>query len=80
MACQHGNSPKVCQECRPIRMRLRKGSAVYVTGWPKLRGTVTEVRKRAARILFPVRCFQWFPIDRIRVVGFDGDGSRVHWR
>jgi hypothetical protein len=48
-------------------MRLRKGAEVIVTGWPKLRGTVTQVRKRAACVLFPIRRFAWFPIDRLRV-------------
>jgi hypothetical protein len=57
----------------------RKGSAVYVTGYPHLRGTVTQVRTRSACVLFPIRKFQWFPIDRLHVTGFDGDGSSVGW-
>ena len=60
--------------------RIRKGSAVEVAGWPRMRGTVTQVGRRAARVLFPVRVFEWFPINRLRVVGFDGDGSSVGWR
>lgn len=60
--------------------RLRKGSAVYVTGWPKLKGTCTQVRKHSACVLFPIRKFEWFPINRLHVCGFDGDGSSVGWR
>jgi hypothetical protein len=47
---------------RRSRSELRKGSAVEVTGWPKLRGTCTEIRKKHARVLFPIRSWAWFPI------------------
>ena len=63
-----------------MKKKMVKGSAVEVTGYPHLRGTVTQIRKRTACVLFPIRSFAWFPIDRLRVVGFDGDGSSVGWR
>jgi len=66
--------------------KLRKGSAVEVPDWKDIpsnfpiRGTVTQVGRVKARVLFPSRKFIWLPIDRLKVVGFDGDGSSVHWR
>lgn len=63
--------------------KLRKGSAVQVTkqGWlgPD-RGTVTQVTETKVRILFPIRKFVWLPKADVKIVGFDGDGSSVHWR
>jgi len=70
--------------------RLRKGSAVEVSPtytvngmkWPKhlFTGTVTQVGKTKARVLFPLRSFYWLPIDVLKVIGYDGDGSSVGWR
>lgn len=69
--------------------RLRKGSAVEVkrdfagfNPWPEhlRRGTVTQIGRRQARVLFPIRVFYWIPIEMLKVVGFDGDGSSVGWR
>lgn len=76
--------------------KMQKGSAVEVRSdfqhglwgfnpdmpWPRhLRhGTVTQVGKRKARVLFPIRVFYWLPIAALKVVGFDGDGSSVGWR
>lgn len=70
--------------------KLLKGYAVEVSPtykvegmqWPKhlFRGTVTQVGKTKARVLFPFRAFYWLPIDVLKVVGDDGDGSSVGWR
>ena len=70
--------------------KLRKGSAVRVLAgyeldghpWPKqmMSGTVTQVGRHKARVLFPIRSFYWLPIKFLEVTGFDGDGSSVHWR
>lgn len=69
--------------------KMRKGSAVVITAkynvdgspWrgPK-RGTVTQMGRHNARVLFPIRKFVWLPKDLLKVVGYDGDGSSVHWR
>ena len=70
--------------------KLRKGSAVEVnpkyqvngTLWPEhlYRGTVTQIGRTKARVLFPIRVFYWLPIDMLKIVGYDGDGSSVGWK
>jgi hypothetical protein len=70
--------------------KLRKGSAVRIKvlldesgkRWPEhLRtGTVTQIGKNRARVLFPIRSFYWLPIEWLQVTGFDGDGSSVGWK
>jgi hypothetical protein len=66
-----------------VTQRLRKGSAVEVEreGWigPD-RGTATQVTRSKVRVLFPIRKFVWLNRSDVKVVGFDGDGSSVHWR
>lgn len=58
--------------------RLRKGASVRIDAkfypdgapWPKrLReGTVVQVRRHKALILFPVRSYSWIAIELLRVV------------
>ena len=72
--------------------KLRKGSSVEVNGdimlqngwrrWPPYyqAGTVTQVGRNKARVLFPIRSFVWVPLAALTVTGFDGDGSRIGWR
>lgn len=58
--------------------QIRKGSAVVtLTG---VRGTVTQVSRHAIRVLLPIRKFVWLPPTAVRVVGFDGDGSKRGWK
>jgi hypothetical protein len=45
-----------------------------------VRGTVTQLAKRKVRVLVPIRKFVWIERRFLRVVGFDGDGSKVGWR
>lgn len=62
--------------------KFKKGSAVRVIRpWrgPD-RGTVTQVTRKRVRVLFPIRKFVWLLKFDVEIVGFDGDGSSVHWR
>jgi len=63
--------------------RFRKGSAIKVIGIPWRgpdRGTVTQITPKRVRVLFPIRKFVWLLKCDVEIVGFDGDGSSVHWR
>ncbi len=81
---------RMTKRTRMSGVALRKGAAVEVLvkltpsglRWPAhlRRGTVTQVGRHRARVLFPIRAFYWFPRELLRVVGFDGDGSAVGWR
>lgn len=43
-------------------------------------GTVTQVSRYKVKVLFPIRKFVWLWKWQVEITGFDGDGSKVHWR